>query len=42
MASFYYKKSTSSDKLREMGIQHAAQHTHQHHGSQGYMGYQGW
>jgi hypothetical protein len=37
MASFYYKKSTSSDKLRDMAHQHA-QHTH----SQGYMGYQGW
>jgi hypothetical protein len=38
MASFYYKKSTSSDHLRELGTQHHAQHV----ANQGYMGFQGW
>ncbi len=39
MASFYYKRSTSSDKLRDM----AHQHSHgSGSGSQGYMGFQGW
>ena len=37
MASFYYKKSTSTDKLRDLAQQHA-QSQHQ----QGYMGFQGW
>lgn len=45
MASFYYRKSTSTDKLREMGVMHqlAAQNGAggAHNAYQGY-GYQGW
>lgn len=43
MASFYYKKSTSTDKLRDLGNQHqhGSTHSSSHH-NQGYQGYQGW
>lgn len=49
MASFYYKKSTSTDKLRDLGNQHqhgSSHGTHSTHSSshhnQGNQGYQGW
>lgn len=48
MASFYYKKSTSTDKLRELGNSHSNTHGNNHSSTHAtthnhaYQGYQGW